>query len=413
MNTESRIRKYIDDNWDGTLRFVPEDGDTVMGIIGMPYPYSVSGFGNVFQEMYYWGTYFTNLGLILSDRVEQAINNVKNMIYLVDRFGYVPNANRRWGMTRSQPPFLSEMIRNIYEKTHDKSFLADGYRAVETEYEFWQTRRMTPSGLNRYLGENPDTARCCNQYCDRLKIDKPTDEAVLVEYALAFQSGAESGWDFSSRCGLMQHHFNWLCLNSLLFGVEKNMEFFAVELENSESELWRERAEARKTLMNKLMWNEELGAFCDYDFVDKKQADLISLAMLYPLFVGLATKDQAEKTIKNLPALERRYGLASCEEREDLSMLQWDFPHAWPPLQIIAVKALKRYGYESDACRVANKLICVTELNFEKHSRLWEKFNALDGAVSKTKEYETPPIMGWSAAAYLYCKEIVASYGRP
>ena len=84
MNINEKVKKYISDNWQGTIRNVKDDVDT---LIGMPYPYSVSGFGDVFQEMYYWGTYFTNTGLILAGRVEQAKNNVNNMIYLIDRLG--------------------------------------------------------------------------------------------------------------------------------------------------------------------------------------------------------------------------------------------------------------------------------------------------------------------------------------
>ena len=105
METRDKIKKYIEDNFQGTLRLAKEDADT---LIGMPYPYSVSGFSNVFQEMYYWGTYFTNVGLILSGQVNQAKNNVDNMVYLINRFGFVPNANRTWGLTRSQPPFYQE-----------------------------------------------------------------------------------------------------------------------------------------------------------------------------------------------------------------------------------------------------------------------------------------------------------------
>ncbi len=403
MSTNIRIKNYIEEKWAGTVRYVKEDTDT---LIGMPYPYSVSGFGEVFQEMYYWGTYFTNNGLILSGRVDQAKNNVDNMTYLVERFGFVPNANRTWGLTRSQPPFLSEMVKDVYEVTRDKEWLITCYKTLKKEYNFWQTERITECGLNRYFGHYPDTAFLCGRLTTRLKIDYPTDEALVNEYANAFHAGCESGWDFSSRCGIMQHHHAWLCLNSLLYGVEKNMEYFSTELGAGEEALWYDRAEKRKALINELMWNESVGAFCDYNFVEKRTRDFISLAMLYPLFTGLATKEQAEKTLKSLPKIELKYGLTSTELRDDLFCAQWDHPHVWPPLQLIAIKALLKYGYESDAKRIAEKYLAVAELNFEKHERLWEKYNGIDGEISVTKEYVTPPMMGWSAAVYLYCDKI-------
>ncbi len=399
MKIRSIIEKYIEDNWQGTLRYNIDDNGT---LLGLPYPYSVSGFGDVFQEMYYWGTYFTNVGLILSGRTEQAKNNVDNMIYLVEKHGFVPNSNRTWGLTRSQPPFLSEMVRDVYNETGDKNWLSKCYNVIKTEYRFWQNERNTPCGLNRYYGHYDDYDFLCNRYCTRLKIDSPEDDNMRREYADAFHSGCESGWDFSSRCGLMQHHFAWLCLNSLLYGVEKNMEHFSFELNLGEENMWQKKSETRKALMNELMWNEEIGAFSDYNFVEKRTSSFISLAMLYPLFTGVATGEQAERTLGNLSKIELPYGLSSCEKRDDLLNVQWDYPHVWPPLQMIAAKALLRYGYEEVARRVAKKYLDVVEMNFERHERLWEKYDGLDGEIAITKEYPTPPMMGWSAATYLF-----------
>ena len=404
MQTRDKIKKYIEDNWPCTLRFVKEDTDN---LIGMPHPYSVSGFDNVFQEMYYWGTYFTNVGLILSGQVNQAKNNVDNMVYLINRFGFVPNANRTWGLTRSQPPFLSRMVKDIYSTVNDKKWLLECYLALKKEYSFWQGERMTECGLNRYFGHYPDASFLCDRFCTRLKIERPDDVNVCNDYSDAFHAGAESGWDFSSRCGLMQHHHAWLCLNSLLYGVEKNMEYFSQELKQSEEAVWHKRAEARKSLMNQLMWNEEIGTFCDYNFVENKNTKFISLAMLYPLFTGLATANQAKRTVDNLNKLELEYGLACCENRDDLYNLQWDYPHAWPPLQMIAVQSLLRYGFDKEARQIAEKYLKVVEINFEKYGQLWEKYNGIDGEISKTKEYATPPMMGWSAATYLYCDKLI------
>ena len=404
MKVRNDILKYIEENWQGTVRNKKCDVGT---LLGLPYPYSVSGFGEVFQEMYYWGTYFTNVGLILSGRVEQAKNNVDNMLYMINKYGFVPNSNRTWGLVRSQPPFLSEMVKDIYDVISDKEWLLECYKALEIEYKFWQSERMTPCGLNRYFGHYEDYKHLCDRFCTRLKIEMPKTDEEMREYADSFHSGCESGWDFSSRCGKMQHHYAWLCLNSLLYGVEINMAYFSGELGLGEEAVWQGRADERKALMNKLLWNEELGAFCDYNFVEGRNAGFVSAAMLYPLFVGLATPEQAEKTVNNLNKLELQYGLTCCEKRDDLLNVQWDYPHAWPPLQMIAIKALSRYGYDTEAERIARKYLYVAELNFEKHGRLWEKYNGIDGEISVTKEYTTPPMMGWSAATYLFCDCLV------
>ncbi len=398
------VLQYINENIDGTVRYNTEDRD---GLIGMPYPYSVSGVADRFNEMYYWGTYFTNVGLILTGRISQAKNNVDNMFYLIDRFGFVPNANRTWAQTRSQPPFLSRMVSDIYDETGDKAWLMTAYHKLKKEYTFWQTQRMTKSGLNRYFGADPDLQFCSDDYCRRLHMEKAEDEDTVREYAYSYQSGAESGWDFSSRTGLEAHKYNGVDLNSLLYGFEKNMEKFAQTLHLAESKMWTDAAECRAKRMNALMWDAVLGAFCDYNFETEEKSDLVSQAMFYPLYAGLSTKEQAEKTVQLLPGIEYRYGVSASENRADLLNLQWDYPHGWPCLQMILIKGLVNYGYTEAAKRIAGKYLDVADTVFRETGRLWEKYNVVTGGVSVSKEYTTPPIMGWSAAAYLYCKKIV------
>ena len=144
------VKEYIEDNWDNTTRLFTEDDDT---LIGLPHPYTVPRIEGKFQEMYYWDVYFTNVGLIKSGRLSQAKNNVDNMCYLINKFGFVPNGNRTYYLSRSQPPFLSQMVRCIYEQTGDIRWLDECYKALEKEYKFWENERQTPCGLNRYYGK--------------------------------------------------------------------------------------------------------------------------------------------------------------------------------------------------------------------------------------------------------------------
>ena len=52
------IEQFIKENYPRTLRHHTEDDGP---IVGLPYPYSVSGLRDIFREMYYWGTYFANV----------------------------------------------------------------------------------------------------------------------------------------------------------------------------------------------------------------------------------------------------------------------------------------------------------------------------------------------------------------
>lgn len=402
------ILAYIHQNWDKTIRVNIEDSDS---LIGLPYPYTVPCCEGRFQEMYYWDTYFTNAGLLKEGLVEQAKHNINNMCFLIHKYGFMPNGNRTFYLSRSQPPFLSQMIREVFDRTKDISWLSQCYEALEKEYTFWQTQRNTPSGLNRYYGlfseEWADTI--CDELCDRFQIPAPSSKEARHIYSKSMLSFAESGWDCNSRMGMEVYRYNWVDLNALLFGMEQNMACFSHLLQNGQSQYWQQQSAVRATKMTDLMWDDQLGAFCDYNFETKEKTTLVSAAMFYPLFTGVCTPQQAAKTVQLLPRLEFPYGIACCEKKDRLYNLQWDYPNGWACLHHIVIHGLLRYGYREDALRIAKKYTQLAENVFEKTGHLWEKYNVLTGEVSVSKEYETPAMMGWSAGVYLDCQSLLSS----
>jgi alpha,alpha-trehalase len=66
--------------------------------------------------MYGWDSYFESLGLILDDRVTLAQGMVDNFVYQIEHYGKILNANRSYYLTRSQPPFLTDMIKVVYNR---------------------------------------------------------------------------------------------------------------------------------------------------------------------------------------------------------------------------------------------------------------------------------------------------------
>ncbi len=280
------------------------------------------------------------------------------------------------------------------------------YTAAKAEYHFWQTERMTKTGLNRYFGTKR-TEHYAVHFCKRWDKEPPTDEVELQKYADAFRSLGESGWDCSSRFNAEGQNINPIDLNCLLYGTEMNLAYFSKELKRGEEEKWLKLAQKRKELINKLMYNQEKGAFFDYNFEREEKIDLFSAASFYPLFFMLATKEQAESTAKSLSLIEFEHGVAACQQKENLSGFQWDFPNVWPPLVYMVVKGLLNYGYEEDAKRVAQKYVNTVDLNFENSGYLWEKYDAIKGSVSVNKEYATKEMMGWTAGIYMYCCKLL------
>ena len=388
-----------------TIRLNNEDNDT---LIGLPYRYTVPCASDMFQEMYYWDTYFTNVGLIVDGDIELAKSNVDNMIYLIEKYGFMPNGNRTYYLTRSQPPFLSQMVMEIFNVTKDKKWLKSAYNTLQKEYAFWQEKKILKNGLNSYTGYDvyeSDMEKMVEYGLSRIgyRPEILTDDVKKTIY-LAIRSFCESGWDCNSRFLEKPHEFNWVELNSLLYGMEDNMREFALILQNGEEKIWQTRMLQRKEKMNAL-WKSDEGIFKDYNPYTEKFSNYASAATFYPLFTGLATPEQAKQIVESMYRFELEYGISSGEENPAWNG-QWDFPNIWPPIQFIVYQGLMKYGYKTEAERIARKYIKLIEKNFSLTNNLWEKYNG-HTCENTNEDYDAPKMLGWTSGVYIYfCKEL-------
>src|SRR5215207_5068265 len=108
----SRVLTYSADYWPRIIRFHPKNQGT---LIGLPRPYLVSSDSAQFQEMYYWDSYFMMLGLGGTRHEPLIADMAENLAFLLRRFGLIPNASRYYFLSRSQPPFFTELIWRVYE----------------------------------------------------------------------------------------------------------------------------------------------------------------------------------------------------------------------------------------------------------------------------------------------------------
>ena len=389
------LMEYIRGGWAKTTRQCRENLD---GNIALPYPYVVPCIEGGFHNLFYWDSFFAAQGMLLHGQEALVKSTVDDMLYLTDRCGYMPNGNSESLMGRSQPPFLSEMVRQVYEAYHDPVWLCGAYRVLKKEYHFWMTERLLPCGLNRYgfaltqagIAKGMEVAK----RLPGLDFSGMSD-ARIAENVMA---DAESGWDFSPRCELHQTEFAYVDLNSILYVMEKNMERFAQILCNHEENVWQAAAHRRRTLMNRLLDDGEI--YRDWNNATGEHSPIFSVASFYPLWAGVATKEQADRTVGNLPRLECAFGIAACEKGMRKTAYQWDYPNGWAPLHFIMVHALDRYGYQEDALRIARKYTASMERIFRETGMLWEKHNVVDGSLNVTDEYKMPPMLGWTAGVY-------------
>jgi len=406
-NALDSTRQFIKDNWKNVVHVHTQDSGT---LIGLPLPYSVPGSGKNFQEMYYWDTYFTNVGLIKDGLVEQARNNIENMLSLINRYGFMPNGNRTFYLIRSQPPYLSMMIRDVYEVSKDKEWLAKVLPVLEKEYKFWMKERMTTVGLNRYNGMADDNRkRSMFTSADRrLGISKRLPnltDAEKLTYGAHFIAECESGWDFTPRFDSKCSDYLPVDLNCNLYMYENNFSFFYKELKKKASNQWEHIAADRKTLIHKYLINKKDNLFYDYNYVNGQLSTVLSAAVFNVLWSGVGNADDAKAIVEQLPRLEAAHGIAACEQGPRTASYQWDYPNGWANLQYVAVNGLDKYGYSNDAIRIARKYVQMVANNFSKTHNLWEKYNVSDGSLNATNEYGLPALMGWTAGVYSYCYE--------
>ena len=404
----ARVRDFIRTSWDASVQYNPKDSLT---LIGMPRPYTVPSVSRTFQELYYWDTYFTNEGLVRDGRLDLAKNNTDNMLYLVERFGYMPNGSRTWYLNRSQPPFLCMMVDRIFEQTGDTAWLAGAFAVLQKEYDFWMTQRMTPVGLNRYSSSAGDELKqeFVTTGGERLRTDfrsRGLSEPELLRLGAHFAAEAESGWDFTPRFERRCEDFCPVDLNANLFLYETLFARYALLAGDAEAaRKWTACAEKRRTLINRYCLGED-GIYYDYDFVNDRRSEVVSGAVFSLLCAGVPDAAQARTLVrKSLARLEFEYGVAVCEDRPYAYDYQWSYPNTWPPVVCQAVRGLDAYGYKQDARRIAKKYAAMVVKTFDRTGNLWEKYNVREGNINVSNEYDMPTMLGWSAGTFIYATD--------
>lgn len=109
----------------------------------------------------------------------------------------------------------------------------------------------------------------------------------------------------------------------------------------------------------------------------------------------LGGRETKERTVKSI-ANARKFTTEKTDKK-----YQWAYPNIWAPCQYVAVEGLRRYGFNTEAERIAKKCVALIEKNFAAHGKLFEKYNGLTGDIDAISEYGTPEMLGWTAGVYM------------
>ena len=414
--------EHINRLWDRLTRQAdpPVEGSSR---VPLPHPYIVPG--GRFREIFYWDSYFTMLGLNESGRVDLIRGMIDNFAYLIDTFGFIPNGNRTYFLSRSQPPFFALMVRLLAQIDGEETLVK--YRnQLEKEHDFWMrgkpeltdvqtvTQRVSKSGqysvLNRYWDDTP-TPRP-EAYRQEVELAEET-EPLGVEPEVLYnhiRAACESGWDFSSRWFLDQKtmatiHTSDIVsvdLHCLLYSLETVLHDAA--LQSGDYKLAYDDYDwlikDREKAIQEIFWNKETGFFHDYDLVARQPIPTLTLAGVFPLFFKLATPDQASRVHDRLKTDFLQVG--GWVTTLNQTGQQWDWPNGWAPLQWIVYRGLMNYGFTETARDGRDRWLALNDKVFKATGKMMEKYNVVDAALTTGGgEYPNQDGFGWTNGVYL------------
>lgn len=388
-------------------------------LLPLPYDYIVPG--GRFREIYYWDSYFTMLGLKTAKRYDDIRKMVDNFAYLIDALGFIPNGNRTYYLTRSQPPFFAAMI-SLLVSIDGPSVYGKYLPQLEKEYQWWmqgadQVSAQQPAIrhcvwlpgnrlLNRYY-DSGDTPRPESYREDVATIQASQRDSATV--ARHLRSGAESGWDYSSRWladGVNMESIETtdiipVDLNALLYHTEQVLELAYLNKGDTETAAkLRQQRYARRAAVQQICWNPQTQWFEDYHWGEARPTGRLSLAGMYPFFFDLAAEDQGAEAF---PILEEKF-LAPGGVRSTLvnTGQQWDAPNGWPPLQYITIKGLEKYGQAKLAKIIRQRWLDNNDRVFQNVGKMVEKYNVEDlTLLAGGGEYPVQDGFGWSNGVFL------------
>jgi alpha,alpha-trehalase len=410
---EQPLAAHIDGLWDVLSRH-PREHPAHSSLLPLPNRYVVPG--GRFGEMYYWDSYFTMVGLAESGRVDLLRSMADNFAYLIDTFGHVPNGNRSYYLSRSQPPLFALMVE-LFE-THGIGPALRYLPRLKAEHAFWMdgADALRPDEAARHCVRMADGSVLNRYWDDRIV---PREEMYLEDVTTAARSGrpapevyrelraaAASGWDFSSRWyddgeDLAQTRTTSIVpvdLNSFLHALEIQIARLSAGCgDGAVQARYLGYAQARHRAIDRWLWNPAHGVYLDYDLLRDRPRALCA-ATTAPLFVGIADPRQAAGVADAVRGqLLRDGGVAT-------SLVtgpeQWDAPNGWAPLHWLAIRGLARCGQLPLAREIGARWLATVGSLYERESKLVEKYvleTTPEGALGGVGgEYPLQDGFGWT-----------------
>ena len=406
------MREHIKLLWDVLKREPHASTNKYSTLLPLPKPYIIPG--GRFREIYYWDSYFTMHGLLADVEIETVENMIDNFSYLIEEIGFIPNGNRVYYLTRSQPPFFAAMVDLVCRFKNDYEWGLKYLPQLEREHQFWcGSSEENISG--NHVVKLPD-GKFLNRYFDSEKL--PREESYFEDIQAAqnfpveekanlyqnIRAACESGWDFSSRWFRDEKNLS-TCTASDILPVDINcLLYFTENLisklndlkgDKNKRQMFYHSSKNRAELVNKIFWDEKENFYFDYNWKDKARTNVYSLAACYPLYFKIASKEIAESVKEKIESDFLKDG--GVITTLNYTGQQWDAPNGWAPLQWITIKGLRNYGFNELADKIKKRWLALNENVFSRTGKMFEKYNVTDISLhAGGGEYPLQDGFGWT-----------------
>ncbi|CAH0719622.1 unnamed protein product, partial [Brenthis ino] len=395
--------------------------------------------GGRFKELYYWDSFWMIRGLLISNMLQTARGMIENLLYLVEKFGYIPNGSRAYYLGRSQPPLLAAMMANYVSTTKDLAWLERHIGTLEKELQYWLNMKKVTIEVNgkkyillRYIADrNIIGPRPESYYEDFTNAQILPNDNLRQEFYTEIKSAAESGWDFSTRWfgtagkevngNLTNIHATQIVpvdLNSIFAGALQLAGDFRNKLKDRrEAQKWWSLAKYWRKAIDNVMWNAVDGVWYDYDIQTKSPIKYFYPSCATPLWANAVEEYDAPKYAAKLVKYLLSSGALNFPGGIPASILhsgeQWDFPNAWPPLQSILIGGLDRSG-NNEAKQLAREQAKIwirsNYIGYSTWQKMFEKYSAVQpGHQGGGGEYQVQDGFGWTNGVIL---ELLQRYGN-
>jgi alpha,alpha-trehalase len=416
-DTTQTMEEHIRALWPALTR-AADVADPRSSLIPLPTSYVVPG--GRFREVYYWDSYFTMQGLVESGRTDLVKGMLDNFAHLVSTVGHIPNANRTYYLSRSQPPYFAAMV-GLYATATDSSRALPYLDALEKEHAFWMegatalapgeahrrvVRLRDGTVLNRYWDDRPEPRP--ESYREDYELAQTVPEGQRETLYRNIRASAESGWDFSSRWMRDPKDLRTLetidlvpvDLNALLYHAERTIAalraFRGRTGDGAVAAQYLRAAEERRRALMAIAYDPAEGYFFDVRWrTGERVTDRPTLAAAAPLYFGLASPEQGRAVAARLQCDFLRPG--GFVTTQIASGQQWDAPNGWPPLQWLAIQGVTRYGRGDIAEDARNRWLALNRRTYRVTGKMTEKYDVSD--LSKRAgggEYPTQDGFGWT-----------------